>query len=164
MASIFLLVSYTENVIGYSAWQAGPAVPADDRVLYVAAAVSGTLATRVPPRLLICASCAATAVGLTLADPLLNGSASWVALLPVIILLGIGLGIFNAVRAYLAAGVAEPAAAGAASGMSETFQQGGMAIGIAAFGALFQNRVIHAFDASNSDAHWAARPARSPSK
>jgi hypothetical protein len=31
--------------------------------------------------------------------------------------------------------------------MSETFQQGGMALGIAAFGALFQDRVTRAFAA-----------------
>lgn len=148
MAAIFLLVSYTENVLGYSPWQAGLRFMPMTGVLFVSAAMGGALTTKAPPRLLIGASCLFSAAGLAWAHSLLTASSSWTALLPVTILLGIGLGIFNPVRAYLAIGVAEPAEAGAASGMSETFQQGGMALGIAAFGALFQDRVTRAFATS----------------
>jgi len=150
MAAIFLLVSYTENILGYSPWQAGLRFLPMTGVLFISAAIGGALTTKAPPRLLIGASCIASAAGLAWAHFVLTFSSSWTALLPVTIFLGIGLGIFNPVRAYLAIGVAEPAEAGAASGMSETFQQGGMALGIAAFGALFQDRVIRAFSASPS--------------
>jgi EmrB/QacA subfamily drug resistance transporter len=145
MAAIFLLVSYTENILGFSPWQAGLRFLPMTGVLFVTAALAGALTTRFPPGLLIVLACIAAAAGLAWARPLLLGSSSWTALLPCTILLGAGLGIFNPVRAYLAVGVTEPARAGAASGMSETFQQGGMALGIAAFGSLFQSRVSDSF-------------------
>jgi hypothetical protein len=49
--------------------------------------------------------------------------------------------------------VVEPARAGVASGINETFQQVGIAVGIAAAGAFFQNRVVHAFLGSTAAAH-----------
>ncbi len=145
MAAIFLLVSYAENFLGFSPWQAGLRFLPMTVVLFVTAGLAGALTTRIPQRLLIGLACIATAAGLAWARPLLLGSTSWTALLPSTILIGIGLGIFNPVRAYLAIGVTEPARAGTASGMSETFQQGGMALGIAVFGALFQSRISDAF-------------------
>lgn len=65
-----------------------------------------------------------------------------------LIVMGIGMGMFNPPRASVTIGVAEPAKSGMASGMGETFQQVGVAIGIAAFGALFHHRVVDAFMSS----------------
>lgn len=145
MAAIFLLVSYVENVLGFSPWQTGLRFMPMTAVLFLMAALGGALTARVPQRLLVGLACASVAGGLAWARPLLSGSTSWTALLPCTLLLGAGLGLFNPVRAFLAIGVTEPARAGAASGLNETFQQGGMALGIAAFGALFQSRAGAAF-------------------
>lgn len=42
-------------------------------------------------------------------------------LLPMMLLLGVGVGLFNPLRAFLFVGVTQPAKAGVASGITETF-------------------------------------------
>jgi hypothetical protein len=64
------------------------------------------------------------------------------------IICGLGLGLFNPPRAFLSIGVVEPRKAGMASGVNETFQQVGVALGIAALGAFFQARVAGSFTSS----------------
>jgi len=115
----------------------------------VTAAVAGRLTAKVPQRLLVGAASAVVAAALSLVAPLVEMTSSWTALLPTMALLGVGLGLFNPPRAAISIGVVEPAKAGMASGINETFQQEvGMALGIAAFGALFQARVARDFAAS----------------
>ena len=160
MSAIFFLVSYTENILGYSPWQAGLRFMPMTGALFVTAAIGGGLIAKVPQRILLGVSCAFIAVGLSLAAPLLHANSQWTAVLPSTVLLGVGMGLFNPVRAYLAIGVAEPAKAGSASGMNETFQQVGMVLGIAAFGDFFENRVTDAFASSTPGKQLgtAARP------
>jgi hypothetical protein len=64
------------------------------------------------------------------------------------LLTGLGMGVFNPPRASLSIAVAEPSQAGMASGISETFQQVGTAVGIAVIGAVFQTRVGYHLDQS----------------
>ncbi|MFE2473148.1 MFS transporter [Streptomyces mirabilis] len=155
MSAIFLLVSYVQNELGYSPWQTGLRFLPMTVVLFVMAALGGALTAKVPHRILLAVACGAAALGLALVPVMLQSSSSWTALLPCTIALGVGLGLFNPVRAYLAVGVVKPADAGAASGMNETFQQAGMALGIAALGALFQNRVTAAFLTTDTGRHFA---------
>jgi hypothetical protein len=117
-------------------------------VLFVVAAVAGGLTAKVPLRILVGLSSAAVAAGLFVIKPMVNADSGWTALLPTMILLGIGLGLFNPARASISVSVVEPRKAGMSSGMSETFQQVGMALGIAAFGAIYQSRVVHYFSDS----------------
>ncbi|MFE0465068.1 MFS transporter, partial [Kitasatospora sp. NPDC058965] len=147
MASIFLEVSYVQNVLGATPWQAGLRFLPLTLVLFVVAAVTGSLTVAVPPRLLVGAAAAFMAGGL-LAIRLVDVHSGWTAMLPSMVLTGIGMGMFNPPRASVSIGVAEPARAGMAAGMGETFQQVGIAIGIAGFGALFQHRVGDAFAAA----------------
>jgi EmrB/QacA subfamily drug resistance transporter len=145
MSAIFLLVSYVQNVLGYSPLATGLRFLPLTLLLFVMAAIAGSLTAKVPQRLLVGLSGTFIAAGLGLVGPLVEVGSSWTALLPVMVLLGIGMGLFNPPRAFLSIGVVEPAKAGMASGVNETFQQVGVALGIAAFGALFQNRVTHEF-------------------
>lgn len=145
MAAIFLLVSYVQNVLGYSPWGAGVRFLPMTVVLFAAAIVSGGLTARVPHRVLVALAAACVWLGLLVFKPLVDASSGWTALLATMVLLGLGLGMFNPPRAALSVGVVAPARAGAASGTSITFQQVGLALGIAGFGALFQNRVSEHF-------------------
>lgn len=141
MAAIFLLVSYVQNALGYSPWASGVRFLPMTVALFVAAIVAGKLTVRVPHRVLVAVAAACVGVGLLLVKPLVSASSDWTALLPTMLLLGAGLGLFNPPRAALSIGVVDPAKAGAASGTNITFQQVGLALGIAGLGALFQHRV-----------------------
>jgi hypothetical protein len=158
MAAIFLEVSYMQNVLGSSPWETGLRFLPLTLVLFVVAAVTGSLTVAVPPRLLVGVSLSLIAIGLVLVR-LVDVHSGWTAMLPSLIVTGAGMGMFNPPRAAISIGVAEPARAGMAAGMGETFQQVGIAIGIAGFGALFQHRVGDAFGAAVPGAGESARQA-----
>jgi len=147
ISAIFLQISYVQNVLGFSAWQAGIRFLPLTLTLFVAAAIAGALTTKIPPRILVGVALAAIAAGLAAATRI-QADSHWSVLLPSMILLGAGMGLFNPPRASLSIAVAEPSKAGMASGIGETFQQVGVAVGVAAFGALFQARVSHTFKQS----------------
>lgn len=149
MSAIFLLVSYVQNVLAFSPWETGLRFLPLTLTLFVAAAVAGSLTTRVPQRLLMGVSLALIAVGLALVA-LTGPDTPWTALLPSMFGIGVGMGLFNPVRASLSIAVVEPSKAGMASGISETFQQVGVAIGIAGFGAVFNSRVTDLFVGSEA--------------
>ena len=81
-----------------------------------------------------------TAVGLLLMSRL-SADSRWTVLLPGLLLSGIGIGVANPAIAHIALGVVAPARSGMASGISNTFRIGGLATGIAALGAIFQDGV-----------------------
>ncbi|WP_232247470.1 MFS transporter [Kitasatospora azatica] len=151
MSAIFLQVSYMQNVLGYSPLATGLRFLPLTLTLFVAAAVTGSLTVKLPPRLLVGTAIALISGGLFLVT-LVQPSSGWTALLPSMLATGLGMGMFNPPRASLSIGVAEPAKAGMAAGIGETFQQVGIAIGIAGFGALFQHRVTNAFATSTAGA------------
>ena len=156
MSAIFLQVSYMQNVLGFSPLATGVRFLPLTLTLFVAAAVTGSLTVKVPLRVLIGIGTGLIAAGLLLIT-LVHPSSSWTAMLPSMLLTGLGMGMFNPPRSSLAIGVAEPAKAGMAAGIGETFQQVGIAIGIAGFGALFQHRVTDAFATSPAGAQLGAQ-------
>ncbi|MFG2792560.1 MFS transporter [Streptomyces sp. NPDC048419] len=149
MSAIFLLVSYVQNVLAFSPWETGLRFLPLTLTLFVAAAAAGSLTTRVPQRLLMGVSLTLIAVGLALVA-LTGPDTPWTALLPSMFGIGVGMGLFNPSRASLSIAVVEPSKAGMASGISETFQQVGVAIGIAGFGAVFHSRVTDLFVGSEA--------------
>jgi len=79
-------------------------------------------------------------IGLLLMHGLDVGS-DWTALLPGMIVSGVGAGLVNVPLASTAVAVVEPARAGMASGVNATFRQVGVATGIAALGAIFSHAI-----------------------
>jgi hypothetical protein len=147
LAALFLEISYLQNVLGYSPLAGGIRVLPLTLTLFVVAAMTGTAVNKVSPGVLLGTSIGLIAIGMgliTFVDP----GSSWTALLPSMIVMGIGMGLFNPPRAAVTIGVVEPSRGGMASGMGETFQQVGVAVGIAGFGALFHHRVIDAFSST----------------
>lgn len=149
LAALFLMVSYLQNVLNYSPLETGLRLLPLTLVLFVVAAITGAaLVNTVAPGVLIGTSIALIAAGMGLIA-LVDAGSAWTALLPAMVVMGVGMGIFNPPRATVSIGVAEPAKAGMAAGIGETFQQVGIAVGIAAFGALFQSRVVDGFVSSD---------------
>ncbi|MCV2458212.1 MFS transporter [Streptomyces sp. ICN988] len=147
LASIFLLISYMQNVLGYSAWETGLRFLPLTLTLFVVALATGRLGSAVAPGMLLGTAIALIAAGLALAT-LVRPSSDWTVLLPSLIVMGAGMGMFNPPRAAVTIGVVGPARAGMASGVGQTFQQAGVAIGVSGFGALFQSCVESAFTQS----------------
>ncbi|WBP86156.1 MFS transporter [Kitasatospora cathayae] len=149
LAAVFLQISYVQNVLGYSPWETGLRFMPMMITLFIVAAITGGALASVQPGVLIGASIAFIAVGMGLITLVEPGS-DWTAMLPSMIVTGIGMGLFNPPRAAITIGVVRPEKAGMASGMGETFQQVGVAVGVAAFGALFHHKVVAAFAASTA--------------
>src|SRR5919197_346146 len=132
------LVLYIQNLLGYSAIEAGIRFLPLTGAIFLTAGVAGRLSARVPTRLLIGPGFVLIGIGLLLMHGLTPQS-DWTALLAGMIVSGVGAGLVNVPLATTAVAVVEPARAGMASGVNSTFRQVGIATGIAALGAIFSH-------------------------
>jgi len=130
------LVLYLQNLLGYSAIEAGVRFLPLTLAIFFTAAVAGRLSATVPTRLLIGPGFVLIGIGLLLMHGI-EVSSDWTALLAGMIVSGIGAGLVNVPLASTAVAVVEPARAGMASGVNSTFRQAGIATGVAALGAIF---------------------------
>jgi EmrB/QacA subfamily drug resistance transporter len=130
------IVLYLQNALGYSAVEAGVRFLPLTGAMFVCAAVAGRLSARVPTRLLIGPGFVLVGLGLLLMHGI-GVADDWTALLPGMIVSGVGAGFVNVPLASTAVAVVEPARAGMASGVNGTFRQVGIATGVAGLGAIF---------------------------
>jgi EmrB/QacA subfamily drug resistance transporter len=141
MFSQFLyLTLYLQNVLGYSPIQAGVRFLPLSVISFFIAPISGRLSARMPIRLLLGVGLALTGLALALMS-LVTVHSGWTVLLPGFLIAGVGIGMVNPALASTAVSVVEPRRAGMASGINNTFRQVGIATGIAALGAIFQDRI-----------------------
>jgi EmrB/QacA subfamily drug resistance transporter len=140
MFALFLyLTFYLQGYLGHEPLEAGLRyLPLTVTNFFVAAA-TGALLSRVQARVLISAGLAITGVGLLLMGGI-DPADSWTALLGGFILAGAGVGLINPAIADVAVSVVPKEQSGMASGINDTFRQVGIAIGIAAWGAIFLGR------------------------
>jgi EmrB/QacA subfamily drug resistance transporter len=139
-ALLTYLVLYLQNVLGYSAIQAGIRFLPLTLAIFLTAGIAGRLSSRVPVRLLIAPGFALIGLGLLLMRGLSAGS-DWTHLLPGMIVAGVGAGLVNVPLASTAVGVVAPARAGMASGINSTFRQVGIATGVAALGSILASQL-----------------------
>jgi EmrB/QacA subfamily drug resistance transporter len=151
-ASIFSLLTYliiyVQNVLGFSAVEAGVRFLFLSGMSFVAAIVAGRLTSHVPTKWLIAPGFGLTAVGLFLMRGIATSDApsEWTHLIPGLIVAGIGIGLINVPLASTAVGVVTPERSGMASGINSTFRQVGIATGIAALGSIFSHQVASGMD------------------
>jgi EmrB/QacA subfamily drug resistance transporter len=140
MFALFLYMTfYLQGYLGHEPLEAGLRyLPLTVTNFFVAAA-TGALLSRVQARVLISAGLAITGVGLLLMGGL-DPTDDWTALLGGFILAGAGVGLINPAIADVAVSVVPKDQSGMASGINDTFRQVGIAIGIAAWGAIFLGR------------------------
>lgn len=144
MPFIFIATTYIQNVLHNSAWEAGIKFLPMTLVMFVCGALGGALPKKVPFKVILAIGVACVGTGCLLTS-LSDADGGFSSLVPALLLAGAGIGLFMPTRAALSIGVFEPEKSGVASGINETFQQVGIALGLAIAGAVFENRVIAAF-------------------
>ena len=148
MFSMFPYLSiYLQDILGYSPLAAGVRfLPLTVFVFFVPLATRRFVA-RVPLRVTIGSGLALVAGGLALMYGI-GADSQWTVLLAGFVVAGIGIGIANPALAAGALRVVDPARTGMASGINNTFRLAGVAVGVAALGALLENRVGHTLASS----------------
>jgi len=150
------LVIYLQDVLGYSAQDAGLRLAIISGAQLITAVVAGRLSERVPARWLIGPGLLLVGVGLIVTGGL-SGASGWTDLIPGFIVAGFGAGLVNPPLASTAIGVVPPQKAGMASGVNSTFRQIGIAAGIAALGSIFNSALQHNLSSAQAVAGSAPR-------
>jgi EmrB/QacA subfamily drug resistance transporter len=138
-ASFFAIFLYTtlylQNVLGLSAIEAGLVYMPGTIVMFVVSGLSAQVANKLAPGVMISGGLTLVAAGMVL---FLNAdaSSSWTSLEPGFLLASIGTGLFNPAVSAVALGSAPQHMSGLAAGVNDTFRQAGIAVGVAAFGAM----------------------------
>ena len=137
MFSLFLyLTLYLQDFLGYSAIGAGLRYLPITVGAFILAPISGMALAKVQARYLMAGGLALTGVGLVLMGGL-ELTSGWTALLAGFVVSGIGIGLLNPVIADVALSVVPKERSGMAAGINDTFRQVGVAVGTAAWGAIF---------------------------
>jgi predicted MFS family arabinose efflux permease len=135
--ALFLyLTPYLQNYLGYSPLQAGLRYLPITLVPFFVAPVAVGLMARLQARVVMAIGLAGVGGGLLLMSGL-NASSGWTALLPGFIVAGVGVGLLNPVIADVAVSVVPRERSGMAAGINDTFRQVSVAVGVAAWGAIF---------------------------
>jgi len=138
-ASFFALFLYTtlylQEVLGLSPIEAGLVYLPGTMLLFVVAGATAQLPRRIRPGLLVVVGLALVAAGLALMT-LARADSSWTAILPGELVVCVGTGLLNPALAAVAMGSVSERQSGLAAGVNDAFRQGGIAVGVAAFGAL----------------------------
>jgi predicted small integral membrane protein len=139
-AMFLMLTLYMQQVLGYSPMETGVAYLAVAGTAILWSAVAAQLVTRVGVKPVLAVGMAALTGGLLLFTQVSVGGSYVTDLLPGFLLVGLGLGFsFVPVSIAALAGI-EPAEAGLASGLINTSQQIGGALGIAALSTIATSR------------------------
>jgi EmrB/QacA subfamily drug resistance transporter len=126
---------YLQNVLHLSALDAGLVYLPGTLLLFVVSGTSVKLGEHIAPAALVSGGLALVAVGLMLVT-VVGPHSSWTAILPGTLAVCLGTGLFNPALAVLALGAASAEQSGLLAGANDAFRQGGVAVGVAVFGAL----------------------------
>jgi MFS family permease len=134
--AIYLYITlYLQNVLHLSPLDAGLTYLPGTTLVFIVSGASAKLVERIGPVTLLGAGLAMIAGGLALLT-IIGTHSPWTATQPGILLASLGTGIFNPTLAGLALGAGPPERSGVLAGTNDAARQGGIAVGVAAFGAL----------------------------
>jgi len=146
--TIFFLALYMQNVLGYTAIQAGVRQLPATALIVVGAPLSGRLVSRFGGRPVIFAGLASLSASLFLLALRVGPHSPYTDLVPSLVLMGVGMGFAISPLSTVAMGAVERTKAGVASGVLNMMRQLGGVFGIALLGAIFANRShAHVVDA-----------------
>jgi EmrB/QacA subfamily drug resistance transporter len=131
---------YLQNDLGYSPLQGGLRLLPCTVLCFAVPLLLRNHLERISPAGLLGGGLAISAIGVALIM-LVGPAAGWTVLLPGFVVAGVGIGVSNPAIARIGLAVVPPQRTGMASGLSNTFRVGGLATGVAAWGAVFEDRV-----------------------
>jgi EmrB/QacA subfamily drug resistance transporter len=135
--ALFLYMTlYLQEILHLSPFDTGLVYLPGTILMFIVSAASAQLADRTSPGALITTGLILVASGLALMT-LAGVDSSWLALLPGLLVVCVGTGLVNPALAAVALSSADKTQSGLAAGVNDAFRQGGIAVGVAAFGALF---------------------------
>jgi EmrB/QacA subfamily drug resistance transporter len=138
---------YLQQVVGLSAVEAGLAYLPGTVVNAMVSGATASLGEKVGHRNMVSAGLALVAAGLLMMTTADAGS-SWLAIQPGMIVAMIGTGMFNPSVIAVALGSVSEHQSGLAAGVNDTFRQAGIAVGVAALGALIPAGALATGDAT----------------
>jgi EmrB/QacA subfamily drug resistance transporter len=134
--AVFLYMTlYLQQILGMSAIEAGLAYLPATVVIFLVSGATSSLGEKVSPRVMVSAGLGLVAVGMALMT-IATADSSWTALLPGMLIAAVGTGLFNPSVIAVALGSVPVEQSGLAAGVNDTFRQAGIAVGVAALGAL----------------------------
>jgi EmrB/QacA subfamily drug resistance transporter len=134
--AVFLYITlYLQQILGLSAIEAGLVYLPGTFVMFLVAGASAGLVEKVGARTMIVAGLGLVGLGCALLT-IAAVDSSWTVFLPGSIVAMIGTGMFNPAVTAVALGSAPAEQSGLAAGVNDTFRQAGIAVGVAALGAL----------------------------
>ncbi len=140
-AMFFYATIYLQAVLHMSPIAAGLVYLPASFVMFGVSGASAQLLGRISHRAMISGGLALVATGLALC--LVAGvHTSWLVLLPGLLVAGVGTGLFNPALSAVALGEAPPELSGLAAGINDSFRNIGIALGVAALGALVPSRSL----------------------
>jgi len=141
------LTLYLQNDLGYSPLGGGLRLLPMTILTFAVPFIFRSPISTLPPGAVLGGGIAISAAGIA-ALLAVGPNSGWTVLIPGMLLSGLGIGIANPAIARVGLGVVPPERSGMASGLSNTFRIGGLATGVAALGAVFQQRITASMSAS----------------
>ena len=134
--ALFLYMTlYLQDVLDLSALDAGLVYLPGTVLLFIVSAASAQLGERFAPWTLMSSGLVLVAAGLLLIT-LIGPHSAWTAILPGDLVVCIGTGLFNPALGIVALGAGPIEDSGLLAGVNDAFRQGGIAVGVAVFGAI----------------------------
>jgi MFS family permease len=143
MFGVFFFVSlYIQNILGYSATQAGASFLPMVSLIILVAPIAGRLSDRVGSRWLMGGGMTLVGCSLLLYERVTVDSNFW-TLLPAMIIGGLGMALTMSPMTSAAMGAVPVDKAGVGSGVLNSFRQVGGSLGIALIGAIVASYIQH---------------------
>ncbi|MGH2950263.1 MAG: MFS transporter [Solirubrobacteraceae bacterium] len=134
--AVFIYVTlYLQQILGLSPIEAGLVYVPGMVLLVVVSGATAQLGTKLPARTMVAVGLGLVAVGMA-TFTLAGAASSWTMMLPGLLVASIGTGLFNPALTNVALGSVPVEQSGVAAGANDTFRQAGIAVGVAALGAL----------------------------
>jgi EmrB/QacA subfamily drug resistance transporter len=135
--AVFLYTTlYLQQILGMTAIEAGLVYLPGTVLMFFVSGATSAMAERVSARTMISVGLLLVAAGLVAMAAAAGADSSWTSLLPGILVASLGTGLFNPSVVAVALGSAPPNQSGLAAGVNDTARQAGIAVGVAALGAL----------------------------
>lgn len=148
-ANLVFVSVWAQSVLDLSPVKAGLILTPLSGMSFLAAGLAGRFLANAAPQWPIGIGLLLIGAG-TLLEMLLTGDSGWTALLPGMIVTGVGVGIASPTLASAALAAAPASRAGMAGGAANTFRQLGFAVGIPVVGAILAGAIGRSLDDSGT--------------